>query len=493
MNHIVKNTNHKSPFLLIWQSPILLSVVLLCLTLNGCEWFAEAVIQKLVKDKIEGDIPIPDGSEFAGCMAGKPELVGASTTIQPASVNPSGKLRIPQNLRLAMQQRINEPDRVVPASGIEDADVGDNATHAVAVMDSPVFAALTSLYEKSMNPRVGPAAAASRTTPTGKLSFSQEDFYIFIDQAGKAAATNSWEDLATISRKYVTTSSAASVNDKADASKVGDFADLLAGYMKAYFRAGQFAQLNLNGAKFSKAIQETLHLSDQQSADQIVMAFFPHLFPIDSSTNQIQDQNIRLFGSIGSVGFVSRGGQTLQFPALQATLDISSARPLTLPKLDYSSVASEIIRVLAEAVGDSLFGVPGVSNSTAVQLNAIPEFKGEFKAAKSVTTTRFASIESISRGVDAGVTTVVGKIIRGAGPVALNNEALASAIEALIGATAKKTSEKVTWCFYASLSQEEAQPSATVKPAAALESEAKRKFTTVSLSIPSPRPYVATK
>lgn len=455
-------------------------VALSCMTLwlGGCSLLAEAVVKALGKPNLHGDLPIPDGGEFAQCMASKPEKIQAIAQVNPAAVpGLKGTIRIPQMLDEAIAGK-----RPTPAAAAIGGDARENAINAALVVKNPVFGAMTELYGKSSTRGVQPA---SKTSSSDTVNISQQHFHDFLAQVGKATSTNSWEDLATVSRGMVTVA-AANSQDRADIEKVASFADLVAGYMKAYFRGGEFASITVNGARFRSALKNSLQLTKDEEVDQILNAFFPKLFPPDQ-TGKIPDSDINVFGSIGSVGFVSRGGQSFQFPALQATIDISAARPLKLPKLEYSAVATDLISIIAEASGDEMFGVPAVSNATGVGLGYIKYEQGKMKDAASVTPERFATIESISHGVEAGTVTIVGKVVRGAGFVALNNEAIASAIETFFGAATKKISEKVSWCTMASLNDEK---DPNPKPASAAHKTIARQYKLITLSIDNVKPSV---
>jgi hypothetical protein len=61
----------------------------------------------------------------------------------------------------------------------------------------------------------------------------------------------------------------------------------------------------------------------------------------------------------------------------------------------------------------------------------------------------FAVIQQRAAIADAVASAIFGRILRGAGWVSLNNEALAKLLENAVGVTIKKAVEKATWCWYA--------------------------------------------
>src|SRR5205814_13312 len=69
-------------------------------------------------------------------------------------------------------------------------------------------------------------------------------------------------------------------------------------------------------------------------------------------------------------------------------------------------------------------------------------------APRRVTAEEFAKVNEWGARTEAGIGSVVSKLVRGGGPLALNNEALAGLIETSVSVSALKGAEKVAWCFY---------------------------------------------
>jgi hypothetical protein len=173
-------------------------------------------------------------------------------------------------------------------------------------------------------------------------------------------------------------------------------------------------------------------------------------------------------GSISTDGFMSRGGQPLAFPELQVTVSVPGGK-VERPQINYTLVGDDIVRVLLSAVYDSWLGVPAASGATGVNVNAndgggkivdvglVPFPPDEFKKAQNrhnaVTPDEFASIDARASQVDAASASAIGRVVRGGGFISLNNEALASMIETIVGVTLRKGAEKVLWCWYACAAQ----------------------------------------
>ena len=94
--------------------------------------------------------------------------------------------------------------------------------------------------------------------------------------------------------------------------------------------------------------------------------------------------------------------------------------------------------------------MPAVSNATGAQI-PLPKGLTVFDPSKDalVNEMEFGFVNEFSSGVEGAVSTAVGQLVRGAGPLSLNNEALASLIETAVGVTVRKAMEKVTWCLFA--------------------------------------------
>jgi hypothetical protein len=213
-------------------------------------------------------------------------------------------------------------------------------------------------------------------------------------------------------------------------------------YFRAYFRDGRFVQIQLNAQSLRNELKKR----------------FPLLSGLpDSELDQtIKDLGASLsgslFGNIGTLGFVTRGGLTFQFPVLTVGLDPTAKEAITLPKVDAVGTGADLIRVYLEAFFDAFNGLPAVSNATGCFKDgardgcALPVFDPK---AGAVTATQFGDVNTISNQAEAAASDTFGRLVRGGGPIALNNEALARLLETLVGVTVRKAVEKGAWCWYA--------------------------------------------
>jgi hypothetical protein len=59
-----------------------------------------------------------------------------------------------------------------------------------------------------------------------------------------------------------------------------------------------------------------------------------------------------------------------------------------------------------------------------------------------------AEIEGFANRVENAMTATTGELIRGLGPVSLDNELVASLVETAVGVIGRKVVEKVGWCYF---------------------------------------------
>jgi hypothetical protein len=149
-------------------------------------------------------------------------------------------------------------------------------------------------------------------------------------------------------------------------------------------------------------------------------------------------------------GFVSRDGTKFQFPI--EINSISGNKIQAMRSLDHSQVGADIIRIFLEAVRDGSLsnceGIPAIDKSaTGVKVGLLRFYADDACSKKwKITFERLNIIQTHANAAESMIATAAGKAIRGGVFGALNNEALARAVETAIGVMARHTTEQVEWC-----------------------------------------------
>jgi hypothetical protein len=322
------------------------------------------------------------------------------------------------------------------------------AMKAAAVLNNPVQRAIDALFN-SMNGFSGPAAPGDGASPrSADVPIKLEQLEAYLSSIEKATADGGWDALANVA------SSSRSIPPESRR-----MAAYISAYMTAYFRHGKFFSAKLDASAYKTQLigklsegSAGLSKSDaQQIADQLFQ---------DAG---LKDGTVTL-GSIATDGFVSRGGQSLIIPEVQLTVSLPGGK-INRPQINYTLVGTDIVRVFLNAVFDSTLATPSASGATggtimtdngagtSVDVGLLTFAPDEFSKPRNghnaVSPDEFGAIETRASQVDAASAAGIGRIVRGAGFVSLNNEALASVIETIIGVTLRKGAEKVLWCWYA--------------------------------------------
>ncbi|OAI17837.1 hypothetical protein A1359_05545 [Methylomonas lenta] len=225
--------------------------------------------------------------------------------------------------------------------------------------------------------------------------------------------------------------------------------DLTRSYLKAYFTKPLDVQASaVNETKLRVSLATILNLKPQ---DQKISNLIDFLQPqLKSSINPIT--------RVG--GFIEGDGSQFGFPGV--------ASPTGSLKVNYSQIATEVMRIFLTALRDGLAPIPVLENSTAASLQydfdilqfglsdqpiTLEWHMDRHDASKvlsiRVSPEQFENIESNARQVEASVASSVGKAVRGGSMGSLNNEAVAQLLETVAGVLAKHKSQRAQWCLLA--------------------------------------------
>lgn len=222
-------------------------------------------------------------------------------------------------------------------------------------------------------------------------------------------------------------------------------------YFKAYFRQGKFIQGKFKVDELynklkAKLKEEAPFLSEDQVTN-LANSTFKKLTGKEYAAACPKGGSCEVVaaGSLELSQFVTRSGAEYGFPHVTVSFDPLADKKMAVTKIDWNKIGAEVAKVYVEAVGDKLIGLPADPRSTACKINTALCFSEQNGG---IATDDFASVGEYSDKVDALVSNAVGKAIRGMGWISLNNEAIASVIESMVGTAAKKAAEKVAYCTY---------------------------------------------
>jgi hypothetical protein len=157
----------------------------------------------------------------------------------------------------------------------------------------------------------------------------------------------------------------------------------------------------------------------------------------------------RMFLEANAVdGFVTRAGAKFKFPTTKLTIELKKEAQLKFSDLDGPQISADLVRVVVEAIGDSLFGVPAVEGASGTSdeiTYPLPVFDA---STHGVTNEQFVTIDQYAAMSEGLTSSITAQLVRGAGWLALNNEAFAACIETFVGVIARKATEKIAWSYY---------------------------------------------
>lgn len=432
--------------------------------LSGCSFLIESLADPIAQRQVKRlKLPTSYAAGFSRCLQGaegrcdvKDSLADVMASSRSAerprlldttTASPKIKLIDEQGRRVvnidtmdagltrADGRRISGTQLQVLQSGALAAD------KARAVLNSDMQKQLNQIFNIA---RMGgiPAPTADQPGPTsasGAVTIDVGEFGKYLDMVEEASSSEGWEALAHEGVLFDT--------PRDDQIR----RQYIAAYFRAYFRNGKFYSVTLNGedlkkkvvARLKDSIPGVAEVTGESGGDpyeKLAAKLFSEL--------KFDDKTQRFVGKVAVEGFVTRGGQEVKFPAVEAELSLASGK-VQANKLDYVAIGSDLIRVLLHAIYDAHDRIPGVSNATGYTLPTPLGKQDPDPAKAAVDAEELGEIEARAAKIETSVSAGVGRVVRGLGIVALNNEALATAIETAVGVAARKHTEKIMWCWTA--------------------------------------------
>jgi hypothetical protein len=289
-------------------------------------------------------------------------------------------------------------------------------------------------------------AAGAAAGGSDSLTISRVNWRASLQDLWDATSSNGWTSAfeTALGRFYRSGATASLAGGSASPQHAALYADLvrkylLAAYFKAYFRNGQILSITVSSDVLKQGLKERLKTSIKD--DTLRKAVENDIDALSDDLVEAlcrKQENCLALGVVGETTFVTRGGKSFGFPGISASFDPFAGKKVSTNKIDKDAVIGDLVRVFFEAGGDYLFQVPAVPKSTACDTAKV------MCAAPGAAAT-VAKVDEIADRVEAAATAATGTAIRGGWLFALNNEALATALQTGVAVTLRKSAEKAAW------------------------------------------------
>jgi hypothetical protein len=443
----------------IWNSKIIFAGILFsAVGMAGCSYVINTTAKRAAEAQVKRfKLHVNRVDSFVQCLD-KPG--GQCPVSETASTDTMSIFSAPtaSGARTLTTTRMSRPDtRVVEAADITVKDAAAMQAHGIMkatlvaadlardVLNDDVQAQLNGIFNvvKGAEPPAVTLATANGNTVTAfsiernedrtvaRINIPIDKFQSYQEKVEAATLLGGWDALAAESRLF----------DMKLAPRESRQRAYISHYFKAYFRDGRFFEAKIKGSELKAKIIAKLKERIPGLSDADYEGMASRLFP---QYNFDPDKIEYIFGKIKDSGFVTRGGQRMAFPALEASATLGSSE-IALPKVDYIAVGSDLIRVLLHGVYDSEMRIPAGSNATGITVPVDPLKENQNT---NVGPAEFEQIETRAAQFEGVVSAGTGRLVRGVSFLSLNNEALATAIETAVGLAVRKQIEKVMWCWY---------------------------------------------
>ncbi len=460
--------------------PILVTM-LLGMSLVGCTAIAETVASHLVRESLKQQhlIRLIDGDHaiYRECL------------MTPGGTCPDASAAL--LFASSQQPSTAAVAELSPSSKrfLEQLEATDPARQAARALEHPAMGSFVGLHNHlrghqaketdalSISRQLASAGSSSQVNMRISLSGVQE----LAEAANRTTAAGGWSALADRTQEALAQSKPGSPDHTAMAADHRR-AVFLRDYTKAYFRNGRFIGIDLQ-------VDETTAIADlkeELAKHQTVCDAFNAASAAGSSatpgstagstgTGSSSDctalaQKIYrgVLGSqlgtgqklyllkIAEVGFTPRDGSPgYQFPSIDVNIDPLAQHIVSLEyggqsgaKLNFTTVGSDLVRVVLEAVFDAHEGLPAVTGATGLRLDPAEYSLPTMDDLPKNITDHLTEMLKINQGATAAAGVTLDRVIQGIGPLSLNNRAIEDLIVTMVTTSVKKAIEKASWCYY---------------------------------------------
>lgn len=450
-----------------------LAILATSASLMGCTGLAEHIATHLVDNSIkrqqlltiiEGDVAL-----FRHCLKERGGACkGNAQTVLPQSASTSSVTPVKPGLSSVSTELVKK----LPTE--------DPSRKAAAAINHPVLATVSQLHNQLRGLETTPSSTVSisathtksgATHSTVKMNLSLGKSRDFMDLVHQSTAAGGWSALANKTSEAVARAPIGSAEHQrltVDHRR----ATFIDHYIKAYFKNGHFVAVDFKIDASQAQSDLAAKLKEISPQACVILGATSSTASTPSTANPCQNLAKKIYdllrGSDSSIdsqlfkisqtGFVSRDASfSAQFPTFEIDIDPLARHLLTLTttqdgktvsKMNFTTIGTQLVRVVLEAVFDAHEGLPAVQNSTARTLgdDSLPLFD---PATGHVSADDFTAMTRTNNRVEAATGAIVDRLIKGIGPFSLNNEALEDLFVVLVTTSVRKAVEKASWCWYA--------------------------------------------
>jgi len=432
----------------------LIVLLFLSVPLSACSWIITATASHVANQDVSRDLTfnVANSRRLASCIqrsGGTCDEVGGRDELFDAPAEPVPR---PGPLVTGLLQPLPVAAADVAAMSQEERVKHDEMMAATAaaraareVLSHSVQRKLIDVYNIARGVDSGALSDVSTEGEVPEITIAVSEFNDYLDKLESATSSGSWDALDDESA-YLDRARCPDEETNGCLSADDDRRQraYIKSYFAAYFRHGHFFSGTIDVSKAKENLES--RLKESFSGMEIPEADLKELSKRLGKSLGIPPSDGYVFGEIASEGLVTRGGQNLQVPSVEARFVLGEPG-VARSQVDTMTIGADLIRVLLHAIFDAHDQLPGVSNSTGRSVAGfeLPENK---EAETHVSGEDFAAVETRASQIEAVTSAGFGRLIRGASFFSLNNEALATALETAVGAASRKYSEKVFWCWY---------------------------------------------
>ncbi len=458
---------------------VALLLAILLLMIYGCTTIAEKVADHMVVRSLQHqhDIILFEGdlAAFRSCLETRGGTCsGNAVTALAGTLTSTGAAATANTPSTPTHAQLS----ATTGRSIDQLPTGNPAKLAKAVLEHPTLGHTVELHNAvrghgsgSLKTEVSADRSCSRIHLPVSVSQTQD----LHDKVQRATASGAWDALQKHTEQLLAQSQP---GDPEHDKKAADHrkATLLKAYIEAFFHDGHILNVGITTtaaeieAELSKHTKTACRVHNARQATGThassgpdgVSALSAAATDCSALANAIHGAMASASGQpqtflkVSQTGFVSREGSfAAKVPSIGVdvdplaphlvTFEMSPAKPDG--KFDWTALGTDLIRVVLEAIFDAHEGLPAVPNATASISDS--EHEALLQPMSADMTAHLEAMTKTNSTAEITTAVLVDRVVKGIGPLSLNNKALEDMITTLITASVRKVVEKASWCWHA--------------------------------------------